>query len=314
MGLRTRLRQWLGPLSLPGAAKSLSVWSQNIQPDLVHAMRIPYEGMAASMAKLETPVLVSVWGNDFTLHARSNPWMGALTRKTLQKASALQSDCQRDIRLAHAWGFDPHKPTLVVPGAGGIQSDLFFPPVKDQDQSLNIVNPRGFRSYVRNDVFFQAISIVLQKRPAVRFYCPNMADEPLAQKWLKDLGIGNQTILLPRQSRQQMADLLRGASMVISPSEHDGTPNSLLEAMACGCFPIAGDIESLREWITSGENGFLFDPSDPAALAQAILSGLDNPSLLAQARGINQRLISEHARYEVVMPKVEYFYRSLLAR
>lgn len=320
VGLRTSLRQWLGPSTLPAAARQLSAWIKHIQPDLVHALRIPYEGMVAAMANPAAPLLVSVWGNDFTLHAKANPWMANLTRRTLQRAQALQSDCQRDIRLAQSLGFGKDKPTLVVPGAGGIHTDVFFPPSSfsraptDQNQSINIINPRGVRAYIRNDVFFQSIPLVLKQKPAARFFCPNMADEPLAQKWLKDLGIENQTTLLPRLSRAQMADLFRSASMVISPSVHDGTPNSLLEAMACGCFPIAGDLESIREWITSGENGFLFDPADPQALAQAILAAFDSPALLVHAREMNLKMISERARYDVVAPKVEKFYQALLAR
>lgn len=44
-----------------------------------------------------------------------------------------------------------------------------------------------------------------------------------------------------------MAYLFRLADVTVSLSEDDGTPNTLLEAVACGCFPIAGDIESVRE-------------------------------------------------------------------
>lgn len=315
VGLRTGLRQWFGPMTLPWAAATLCGWVREIQPDLVHAMRIPYEGMVATMAGLSAPVLVSVWGNDFTLHARSNPWMGWLTKNTLRRAAGLHTDCQRDVRLAHQWGFDAHKPVLVVPGAGGIKTELFYPPsaadaVPSQQQSLTIVNPRGFRSYVRNDVFFQAVAKVVRQKPSLRFVCPDMQGESLAQRWINDLAIEKHTLLLPKQSRQQMADLFRSASMVISPSVHDGTPNTLLEAMACGCFPVAGDLESLREWIRPGENGLLVDPTNPVALAQAILSALDNPQLFARARDENFRLIAERARYDVVMGKVEQFYKA----
>ena len=49
-----------------------------------------------------------------------------------------------------------------------------------------------------------------------------------------------------------MAAVFQGARVAVSPSTHDGTPNTLLEAMSCGSFPVAGDIESLREWIEPG--------------------------------------------------------------
>jgi glycosyltransferase involved in cell wall biosynthesis len=67
--------------------------------------------------------------------------------------------------------------------------------------------------------------------------------------------------------------------MVVSPNIHDGTPNSLLEGIACGCFPIAGDLESIREWITHGKNGLLVDPNNAQSIADAILIALEREDL-----------------------------------
>jgi glycosyltransferase involved in cell wall biosynthesis len=109
-----------------------------------------------------------------------------------------------------------------------------------------------------------------------------------------------------------MAELFRRAQVAVSPSTHDGTPNTLLEAMACGCFPVAGDIESLREWITPGENGFLVDPGDAAALSTAILQVYAQPELFDRAGKINQELISKRAEYNAGMHQAEEFYTRLL--
>lgn len=316
VGLRTRLRQWLGPFTVASAAKQINLLVDQIHPQLVHAMRIPFEGMVAASSKLTVPLLVSVWGNDFTLHARANPWMGRLTRNTLRQVDALHSDCDRDLRLAQNWGFDTRKPGLVVPGAGGIQADIFYPPgdnvQKERQKSLSVVNPRGIRAYVRNDVFFRSIPLVLQQQPKTKFFCPTMSGDPQAEKWVRDLGIQANTVLLPRQTRQDMANLFRQAAVVVSPSVHDGTPNTLLEAMACGCFPVVGDLESLREWIVDGENGFLINPNDPHALATAMIKALSDPLLREEASQQNQKTISERADYPVVMEKVRNFYEALI--
>ncbi len=90
-------------------------------------MRIPYEGMLAANADLRVPLVVSVWGNDFTLHAPSTPLMRLHTRRTMRAADALHADCDRDIRLARQWGLDPSKPTLVSPGNGGVHAGYFLP-------------------------------------------------------------------------------------------------------------------------------------------------------------------------------------------
>jgi len=269
-----------------------------------------------------SPLLISVWGNDFTLHAPSTPLMGRYTWRTLTQAAALHADCARDIRLGRAWGFDVEKPTIVLPGGGGVQMDLFYPADEriGSKDPLTVINPRGFRAYVRNDTFFRAIPLVLARNPGVRFLCPAMLDVPQARRWVNALGDASSDSkemadcieLLPRQSRPQMASLFRQAQVVVSPSTHDGTPNTLLEALACGCFPVVGDLESLREWITPGINGLLVDPSDPGALAEAILEGLSNIELRTRASVQNLHMIATRAEYVHVMEAARAFYAQVL--
>ncbi|MCS7011827.1 MAG: glycosyltransferase family 4 protein [Anaerolineales bacterium] len=309
--LRFWLRQWLGPLTVFRAAALLQEWWQTVRPAFVHALRIPYEGMVAALSRPEMPLLVSVWGNDFTLHARSSPLLAILTRLTLRRAEALQTDCRRDLRLAAQWGFDPHRPTLVVPGNGGIDMRLFFPPASPPEQPI-VLNPRGFRKYVRNDTFFRSIPLVLERKPEARFLCAAMAGEREAEAWIQRLGIAHAVELLPPRPHPAMADLYRRAQVLVSPSVHDGTPNSVLEGMACGCFPIVGDLESLREWITDGVNGLLVDATNPPDLAEAIVRALSDPALREQASRQNAMLLAERAEYQHTMLRVLAWYESVL--
>jgi glycosyltransferase involved in cell wall biosynthesis len=308
--LRTALRQWAGPLTIPRASRQLRGFIERVQPDLVHAMRIPYEGMLAADAAGLAPLVVSVWGNDFTLHAPATPLMSHYTSWTLAVADALHADCQRDIRLAKKWGFATNKASLVAPGSGGIRTDIFNPPAEPVETPL-VINPRGFRAYVRNDTFFQAIPLVLKSRPDARFACASMAGERQVLEWIEKLGIGASVELLPARPHAAMAELFRAAQVVVSPTTHDGTPNSLLEAMACGCFPVAGDLESIREWITPGQNGLLVDAGDPVALAAAILRGLNEPVLRRQAAQQSAAIIAGRAEYSRNMARAAEFYGQL---
>jgi glycosyltransferase involved in cell wall biosynthesis len=316
LGLRTLIRQWVGPLTISRSARKLRAFIQEIQPDLVHALRVPYEGMltaeALSGMTSKPPFIVSIWGNDFTLHAPSTPLMGYYTRKTMNAVHALHADCERDIRLAQTWGLSVDKPTLEAPGNGGIRSDVFYPPEKPVTNPV-IINPRGFRAYVKNEAFFKSIPLVLAKRRDARFICSSMQGESQALQWMKELKIEHAVQLNPPLSHAQMGDVFRGAQVIVSPSIHDGTPNSLLEGMACGCFPIAGDLESIREWITPAQNGLLVDPNNPQAIADAILFALENEDLRHKAAGLNAKIISARAEYEGNMGKVVKFYKSLKA-
>ena len=312
VSLRTAIRQWFGPLTIRRAASQLRTFIERVKPDLVHAMRIPYEGMMAADAYNGTPLLVSTWGNDFTLHAPSTRLMSHYTRWTMQVADALHADCQRDVRLAREWGFGPGKPSLVAPGNGGIRTEVFYPPASPIEDPV-IINPRGFRPYVRNDVFFRAIPLVLVKRPEAKFIFNLMAGEPQALAWMQELNIGHAVELLPPQTPAQMAESFRRAQIVASPSIHDGTPNTLLEGMACGCFPVAGNLESIREWITPSENGLLFDSTDHQSIADAILTALESKNLRRNAAGLNENIIRERAEYRHNMERAEKFYRQVTA-
>ncbi len=324
LGLRTFFRQWFGPLTVRRAAQRLSLIIAETKLDLIHAMRIPYEGMIATTAlsgglrrnpskpEVEAPpLIVSTWGNDFTLHAPSSPLMSHYTRWTMQVASAIHFDCQRDIRLAKEWGFDSSKPTLVAPGNGGIRTEIFYPPAKPVEEPV-ILNPRGFRPYVRNDTFFNAIPLVLVKHPNARFVCTGMAGEEQAIRRIRELGIKNSVELLGLIPPDHITDVYRRAQILVSPSIHDGTPNTLLEGMACGCFPVAGDLESIREWITPNENGLLFDSNDPQSIASAIIHAIENKNLRRVAVGLNREIISARAEYKQNLHKAEEFYKTVI--
>jgi glycosyltransferase involved in cell wall biosynthesis len=325
MWIRSLMRHWLGPFTVAGAARRAHSLIQQIQPDLIHALRIPFEGMLAAGARSPVPLILSSWGNDFTLHARSSPGMGQLTRRALQRTNGLITDCQNDVRNARDWGFSPEKQVLVVPGNGGVRTEIFHPRPVDPPSPRSriwlesipescrvVINPRGIRSYVRNDTFFEAVPAILAEHPEAVFLCPGMAGEPEAESWLRRLGVGRAVRLLPHLQAEEMAAIFRRADVSVSPSEHDGTPNTLLEAMACGCFPVAGDLVSIREWIEPGGNGLLIDPARPDSLTQAVLEVLGAPSLRAQAAEFNARLVQDWASYTDGMGKAEAFYEAVL--
>jgi glycosyltransferase involved in cell wall biosynthesis len=318
------LRYRLGPLTLPFYSGKFKKIVEQIGPELIHALRIPFEGMLARSAPLKYPLVISIWGNDLTLHANGSYRMGLNTQQTLVHADGLMSDTNRDIRLAKNWGFDNRRPSLVAPGCGGIDLEQI-----DRSRSLSpthllelippnrrlIVNPRGMRpGSLRNDVFFKAAGIVSTRQPDVCFLCPTMAGQPDAEQLVKSNGLDQNVILLPSLDQPELWWLFTRAEAIISPGEHDGVPNSLLEALASGCYPVAGDIESLREWITPGVNGLLYPPADANALAEAILLVLDNPDRRFEATRYNLGLIRERADQTIIQKRAIDFYQLVAGR
>jgi glycosyltransferase involved in cell wall biosynthesis len=323
----TILRHWLIPFRLEAPARDLQHFLENLQPDLLHAMRIPQEGMVAVKAvglmnqARSVPVVASVWGDDFTYHARSSPMMAQLTRETVRKINGLHADCKRDINLAFKWGLRIDTKTIVEPGNGGIRVNVFFPEKPDNrlveeyglpKDAFFILNPRGIRGVARTDTFFKAVPKVIKTIKNAHFLALKMKGSGIAEDWIRKLDIGGSVTLLPPLSADDMPDLYRLSPVMISLTEHDGLPNVLLEAMASGCFPICGDLESIREWITNGQNGFLVPPGEPKAAAEAIVRAASDAALRQKAAQRNRDLIQNRAEWKSVMGRVEKFYGELI--
>ena len=314
----------LGPVEVRRHVARVRALLDAIAPDVVHAMRIPFEGIVAAEALEGTalPLVVSIWGNDLELWAARYRGVARLTRRVLRRATALHADCRRDLDLATAaYGWDASRPGAVLPSNGGIRSSLFQRAPADADVLARlgiprdrpiVLNARGFRTYVRNDTFFASIPRVLAHHPDAVFVAGGMADDARALAPLAALGVEAAVRLLPVVSPADMAQLFRAAEIAVSPSVFDGTPNTLLEAMACGAFPVVGDIASVREWVVDGENGLLHDPASPDDMARAIVRALDDDGLRARAAAHNSAEIAERADIDRVMLRVEALYAAAI--
>lgn len=321
--LYTDLRFRFGALDVLRHRRRVRTIVAQIQPDLVHAMRIPFEAILAAdaMADVGIPLVTSVWGNDFTYWSERFRITAAGARRAMQRTDGLHADCHRDVTLAARYRFAPSKPTVVLPGAGGVDTDIFKPGppsshvlgrLRTDPGSWVVVNPRGIRPYVRTDAFFEAAAKVLESIPGVTFVATGVEGHEIIERLVDRLGIASRVRLLPAISHEEMAELFRAAHVTVSPSEHDGIPNSLLEAMACGSFPVVGNIESLREWITPGENGLFCDPADPASIADSVLQALAQVDLRKSAARRNMRLIEERAMRNKTPARAEAFYDRVL--
>jgi len=65
----------------------------------------------------------------------------------------------------------------------------------------------------------------------------------------------------------------------VLPSDRDGIPNVLVEAMAAGAPVVATAVSGIPELVEHEVNGLLIEPDDPQALADALLRLHDDPEL-----------------------------------
>jgi glycosyltransferase involved in cell wall biosynthesis len=91
--------------------------------------------------------------------------------------------------------------------------------------------------------------------------------------------------------------VLAATHVYVLPSYREGTPRTVLEAMATGRAIITTDAPGCRQTVVAGENGFLVPVGDEQALAQAMLRFLQDPGLIASMGEASRRLAE--ARFDV---------------
>lgn len=92
--------------------------------------------------------------------------------------------------------------------------------------------------------------------------------------------------------RQDMANVLSAAHIVVLPSYREGVPKVLLEAAAVGRAVVTTDVPGCRDAIEPQVTGLLVPARDGQALASAIESLLDNPRKCIEM-GLAGRLLAE---------------------
>lgn len=101
-------------------------------------------------------------------------------------------------------------------------------------------------------------------------------DRAAIESLIRELGIETVVTLNGRTPPDGIVSLLRSASVYVSTSITEGASLSLLEAMACGAFPVVTDLPGNREWINDPDNGFLTPVNDVDRLADRISTALKN--------------------------------------
>ena len=97
--------------------------------------------------------------------------------------------------------------------------------------------------------------------------------------------------------QKDVQPFLRSCTAYVLPSYHEGTPKTVLEAMACGRPTITTDAPGCRETVTDGVNGYLVPVKDVDAIVTAMERILDDPAN-AQRMAHEARRIAED-RYDV---------------
>jgi glycosyltransferase involved in cell wall biosynthesis len=230
----------------------------------------------------------------------------------VRRADYVTSDARVMTEAIESMDVDPER-VLTFPY--GVDLERFKPRNPDETGGPRILTNRKLAPVY-------SVSTVIDAFPAVR--------ETFHQATLTVAGDGElRADLLERAERsiarraivfvgdvdhQRMPSLLRDHHLYVSTSLSDTTSVSLLEAMACGLFPIVSDIPANREWIEDGVNGRLVPVQQPMKLAMTIIESWNDQASRDEAVRANLELVRERAEWKSNMRGVGELFERLAGR
>jgi len=198
----------------------------------------------------------------------------------------------RSLKILH-----PEVPSIVLNGSGiDVQEFQIHEPPTELSFLLiaRLIGGKGVREYA------EAAREVRKSHPRIRFKLVGWIDEgnPDAirqdelDEWVNDRAI---------EFIGRLADVrpaIAESSVYVLPSKYrEGTPRTVLEALAMGRPVITTNTPGCKETVVEGENGFLIPPGSSDALVEAMLKFACNPELVARM-GRRSREIAEN-KYDV---------------
>lgn len=186
-------------------------------------------------------------------------------------------------------------PSCVVNGSGVDVADYALAPLPQNPSFLliaRLLGDKGVREYA------QAARKVKAQYPDSIFRLVGWIDDnPDAIGQLElDEWVSSGTV----EFLGKLADVrpaIADCNVYVLPSYREGTPRTVLEAMAMGRPVITTDAPGCRETVTDGDNGFLVSVMAVDELAAAMVRFIESPELVA-SMGERSRLVAEQ-KYDV---------------
>ncbi len=280
-----------------------------VKPDLVITYTIKpniWGALAGARTSTRTVALVTGLGIVFTDTGQTDSLkshvMKSVVRWLYRRASnrnwrvVFQNpDDLADFEAAGCLG--DHSKVRMMNGSG-IDLDQYPPaPLPETPDFLmisRILGAKGVREYAR------AAIAVKKSHPQARFRLVGFFDEgpdAIPQSEVAEWEAGGLEYV---GSSDHVQAHLAACQVYVLPSYREGTPRSVLEAMATGRAILTSDAPGCRETVVPGKNGFLIPIRDVEALAQKMIHLIENPELVRRMGASSLEIVHEKYDAETV--------------
>jgi len=246
-----------------------SRWLRRQSTDMVLGSWAFPDGFVASRLakKLRCKYVIKVHGSDINVLTEDPARLKRIVRVCREAKAVLAVSKALKAKLVNM-GVPDGQITQIY---NGVDSRLFYPDSSgSNDYFLYIGNLKRDKGVLD---LYDAYSEYRREggtRPLI--YVGGGAEFQNLQGRIHRDGLENHIRLLGPKPHAEAARLLRGALALILPSYHEGVPNVLLEAAACGKPVLATRVGGIPEVVIEGKTGRLVSPGDTEALAKGLVA------------------------------------------
>ena len=203
----------------------------------------------------------------------------------------------------------------------GLDVEYFRPAAPDHDLRLEFGLPKEhllvglisyLRSYKGHEYFIDAARIIAAQRDDVTFVIVGEGPEEQSIRIrIEQLGLGARIRMLG--FRQDLLNVFRSFNVFAIPSvEGDTIPQVLMQALAIGIPVVSTTVGSIPDVVIQGETGFVVPPRDAGALAERIVSLLDDAALRARMGAQGRSLVERCYSLDKMLDRMENVYHRLI--
>ena len=293
------------PMAVSAVRRALN----HFDPHIVNAHFVPNYGLIAALTHF-SPWVLSTWGSDIMVLPGKSAFHMARTRFVVRRATYITSDADVMSKRLVELGASPDR---VITFPYGVDRKVFHLATRSSPGNApRVLCNRKMEPVYNVGTLVAAFIEVVKTIPGARLTLAGSGSQKRAlERQVRSSDADSAVSFVGDVAHRAMPDLLRDHDLFVSAALSDTTSVSLLEAMACGLFPIVSDIPANREWIEDGRNGFVVPPRDVHALAQAITEAWRNRELRETARQKNAGLIEARADWFRNMSVVADLFRRL---
>jgi glycosyltransferase involved in cell wall biosynthesis len=143
-----------------------------------------------------------------------------------------------------------------------------------------------------------AIPGIIIKKPDIKFlFIGDGALRPALEHYILENNLEDKVILSGWVPHNELADHLNQMKLLVIPSDTEGLPNIMLEAMACGTLVLATPVGAIPSFIIPGITGYILKNNSPDCIASDIIRILEDKNPGEIIRNANQ-LIQKNFTFE----------------